>query len=114
MQRNVLLGRLVYAFHVLVFLYGLFGWLLRDWLLLHLCFLIGLRVHWHLSDACILTVWERRLLGDQAEPDRHFTRDLLRRLGFRDLSVDGAWKVLDGAVTWIMALDIVVLLVGWP
>ncbi len=113
MGPRVFLARGVYLLHVVVFVYGLLGWLLAGWVWLHLAFLLGLLVHWYTAEICILTAWERALLGPQAGEDRHFTRDLFRRFGCRGLSVQGAWRVLLVSVWGLIVLDLVLLLRQW-
>ena len=55
----------------------------------------------------MLTEWEKHYLGMPPESDRHFTRDLLRRIGFRHIDDEGAYKVLTAGLGAFAAMDTV-------
>lgn len=102
------MATLVYLLHVGVLAYGAVGWMLpMPGPAIHLVFLLCVRYHWHVTGGCILTEWEKRLLGMPLEAERHFTRDLLRRVGFRHIDEEGAYKVLTAGLGAFAAMDTV-------
>ncbi|MGB0727058.1 MAG: hypothetical protein ACPGR0_02010 [Candidatus Poseidoniaceae archaeon] len=106
LRRNM--ATLVYVLHVLVFAYGALGWMLpMPGPAIHLVFLLAVRYHWHVTGGCVLTELEKQYLGMPPETDRHFTRDLLRRMGFRHIDDEGAYKVLTAGLGAFAAMDTV-------
>ena len=102
------MATLVHVLHVLVFTYGAVGWMLpMPGPAIHLIFLLAVRYHWHVTGGCILTDWEKHYLGIPPETDRHFTRDLLRKMGFRHIDDEGAYKVLTAGLGAFAAMDTV-------
>ena len=88
------MATLVYVLHVAVFAYGALGWMIpMPGPAIHLVFLLAVRYHWHATGGCVLTEWEKHYLGIPPELDSHFTRDLLRRMGFRHIDDDGSGRM---------------------
>lgn len=111
---KVFLGRVLTALHLLLFIFGLLGWLLPHPLVItHTVFMVGLRIHWEVYNGCIMTDWEKALLGKESKSDRHFTRDLLVLLGFKSISVDLASKLLRIFTNSIVVLSIIVSISGF-
>ena len=111
---RVFFGRVLTLLHLLLFIFGLLGWLLpHPTVVLHTVFMIGLRIHWEVYNGCILTDWEKSLLGKEAKSDRHFTRDLLVRFGFKSISVELASKLLRIFTNSLILLSVIILIAGF-
>ena len=113
-EMKIFLARVLTALHLGLFIFGLLGWLLPyPFVITHTVFMIGLRIHWEVYNGCILTDWEKSLLGKEANPDRHFTRDLLVKIGFKNVSVDLASKLLRFFTNSLILLSIIVSIYGY-
>ena len=113
-EMKVFLARVLTALHLGLFIFGLLGWLLPyPYVITHTLFMIGLRIHWEVYNGCILTDWEKSLLGKQSNPDRHFTRDLLVRIGFKSVSVELASRLLRIFTNSLILLSLIVSISGF-
>ncbi|MEC8736118.1 MAG: hypothetical protein VXX39_04090 [Candidatus Thermoplasmatota archaeon] len=113
-EMKIFLARVLTALHLGLFIFGLLGWLLPfPFVITHTLFMIGLRIHWEVYNGCILTDWEKSLLGKQSNQDRHFTRDLLVRIGFKSVSVELASKLLRIFTNSLIFLSIIVSISGY-
>ncbi len=111
---KIFLARVLTALHLGLFVFGLLGWLLpHPVVIFHTMFMIGLRIHWKVYNGCILTDWEKSLLGKESNPDRHFTRDLLLRLGFKNISVELASKLLRIFTDCLILLSVIISISGF-
>ena len=113
-KMKIFLARVLTTLHLGLFIFGLLGWLLPfPFVTTHTVFMIGLRVHWEVYNGCILTDWEKSLLGKESNPHRHFTRDLLVRIGFKSVSVELASKLLRIFTNSLILLSIIVSISGF-
>ena len=99
---RVLFARLVWLAHLTIFVYGAIGLFLPSpWHYFHLPLIIIVKLNWMIFDSCALTELENNLRNDNR--DRMFTRDLMRRLGWKTLTREQTYSILSN-IFWILAI----------